>query len=54
MEKQRRKWGLTGIAFVIGFAIWTFLIQKFDVRALGVNGTQIGFGVLLVKGRIIK
>ncbi len=43
MEKQRRKWGLTGIAFVIGFAIWTFLIQKFDVRDLGVNGTQIGF-----------
>ena len=35
-----------GCMFNITFVIWTLLIQKVDVRPLGVKGTDIGFATL--------
>lgn len=34
---------LTGIGFIIAFALWTVLIQYVDVQAVGPNETNVGF-----------
>ncbi|MBQ8188935.1 MAG: phosphatase PAP2 family protein [Lachnospiraceae bacterium] len=44
-EKGKRFWGI-GSILVVGFAIWTLLIQRIDVQPLGVNGTDIGFSTI--------
>ena len=41
-EKGKRKL-ILGIICIVMFAIWTALIQSVDVKALGQNGTNIGF-----------
>ena len=41
-EKGKRFLGI-GSILVVGFVIWTLLIQRVDVQPLGVNGTNIGF-----------
>ena len=41
-EKGKRFLGI-GSILVVGFVIWTLLIQRVDVQPLGVNGTDIGF-----------
>ena len=35
-----------GSILVVGFVIWTLLIQRVDVQPLGVNGTDIGFATI--------
>ncbi len=36
----------TSIIFIIAFTVWTVLIQTVDVKAVGVNSTDIGFADL--------
>ena len=44
-EKGKRFLGI-GSILVVGFVIWTLLIQRIDVQPLGVNGTDIGFSTI--------
>ena len=37
---------LTGILLLVGFAVWTFLIQEVDVQPIGPNGSSVGFAAL--------
>ena len=37
---------LAGILLLVGFAIWTFLIQEVDVQPIGPNGSSGGFAAL--------
>ena len=34
---------LAGAGLIAAFALWTVLIQRVDVQAVGQNGTKIGF-----------
>ena len=44
-EKGKRLLILGGI-FIVGFTLWTLLIQAVDVSPTGVNGTDIGFSTI--------
>lgn len=44
-EKGKRLLILGGI-FIVGFTLWTLLIQTVDVSPTGVNGTDIGFSTI--------
>ena len=35
-----------GLGWMAAFVIWTMLIQTVDVRAVGPNGTKVGFAAL--------
>lgn len=37
---------LAGILLLVGFAVWTFLIQMVDVQPIGPNGSSVGFAML--------
>ena len=37
---------ITGVIFIVAFAIWTMLIQIIDVQPMGVKGTNIGFATI--------
>ena len=37
---------LAGILLLVGFAVWTFLIQTVDVQPIGPNGSSVGFAAL--------
>lgn len=37
---------ISGIILILSFALWTALIQKADVQAVGVNGTKVGLATL--------
>ena len=43
--KQNRNL-LAGTLFLVGFAVWTFLIQMVDVQPIGPNGSSVGFAAL--------
>ena len=34
---------LTGVGLIGAFALWTVLIRRVDVQAVGQNGTKVGF-----------
>jgi undecaprenyl-diphosphatase len=46
MKTKERKLSISGIGFIVAFALWTWLIQIIDVKAAGVNGTEIGFATI--------
>lgn len=46
LEKNGRKILWTGIALLAVFVLWTVAILTVDVRAIGVNGTEVGFATL--------
>ena len=46
MKKNGKKQLILGIALLIIFAIWTWLIQCVDVKPTGPSGTEIGFATL--------
>ena len=46
MKTKERKLLILGIGFIVAFALWTWLIQIIDVKAAGVNGTEIGFSTI--------
>ena len=37
---------LAGTFLLVGFAVWTFLIQMVDVQPIGPNGSSVGFAAL--------
>lgn len=37
---------LAGTLLLVGFAVWTVLIQAIDVQPIGPNGSSVGFAVL--------
>ena len=43
MKSHGKKALITGLAFILLFAIWTILIQIVDVQPIGLNETDIGF-----------
>ena len=46
MKTKGMKKLISGIVFIISFAIWTMLIQIIDVHPIGVKGTNIGFATI--------
>ena len=46
MKEKGKRLLCIGCMFNIAFVIWTLLIQKVDVKPLGVNGTDIGFATI--------
>lgn len=46
MKNKERKILIYGIALIILFVLWTFLVQIIDVKSAGVNGTEIGFATI--------
>ena len=46
MNNKEIKLLLKGCGLIVAFIIWTYLIQMVDVKAIGLNGTNIGFATL--------
>jgi len=46
MKRKARKNLFAGTAYAAAFVIWTVLVQTVDVRAAGMDGTNIGFAAL--------
>ena len=46
MKTRERKLLISGGALLVAFALWTWFIQIIDVKAAGVNGTDIGFATI--------
>ena len=46
MKEKGKRFLSIGSILVVGFVIWTLLIQRVDVQPLGVNGTNIGFATI--------
>ena len=46
MKTKGMKKLISGIVFIISFAIWTILIQIIDMQPIGANGTNIGFATI--------
>ena len=43
---KRKKTMIEGLALLMAFILWTVLIRTVDVRAIGPEGTQVGFAAL--------
>lgn len=48
MRKSGKNLLFAGSIFIVAFITWTILIQKVDVKMLGVNGTNIGVGSIML------
>lgn len=46
MKRNVKKWLLCGSILFGVFLVWTVLVQKVDLKPLGVNGTDIGFATM--------
>ena len=46
MKEKGKKVLWLGFVFMVGFAVWTLLVQRVDVQPVGVNGTKIGFATI--------
>ena len=46
MKTKVKRTLLISIFFLLAFAVWTVLIQTVDVKAVGVNSTDIGFAFI--------
>ncbi len=46
MKNKEKKILLSGIAFLVAFAVWTVLIQTVDVQPVGQKGTDVGFATV--------
>ena len=46
MKTKAKRTLLISIFFLLAFAVWTVLIQTVDVKAVGVNSTDIGFAFI--------
>ena len=46
MKKNGKSVLLMGSILLVGFVIWTALIQMVDVQSIGQNGTKVGFATL--------
>ena len=43
---KKNQYLLAGILLLMGFVVWTFLIQTVDVQPIGPNGSSVGFAAL--------
>lgn len=43
---KKNQYLLAGILLLMGFVVWTFLIQTVDVQPIGPNGSFVGFAAL--------
>lgn len=43
---KKNQYLLAGILLLMGFVVWTFLIQTVDVQPIGPNGSTVGFAAL--------
>ena len=43
MKSREKKLLFLGLGLILVFILWTFLIMTVDYRAVGVNGTSVGF-----------
>ena len=46
MEKKNKKGLALGVSLVVAFVLWTILVRFFDVRAIGPDGSSVGFATL--------
>ena len=46
MEKKNKKRIVLGVSLVVAFVLWTILVCFVDVRAIGPEGSSIGFAAL--------
>ena len=46
MKKHGKRLLVVGSILVVAFAIWTVLVQRVDVQAIGPKGTEVGFATL--------
>lgn len=46
MLTKIRKTTICSVVFITAFVIWTFLVQIFDVKPIGVNETEVGFSLI--------
>ena len=46
MEKKNKKRLVLGVSLVVAFVLWTILVCFFDVRAIGPEGSSVGFATL--------
>ena len=46
MRNTDKKKLLTGVGFLAAFVLWTVLVSFVDVRAIGPNGSSVGFAAL--------
>lgn len=46
MKEKGKRLLMVGGVLIVGFTIWTLLVQKIDVQPLGVKGTNIGFATI--------
>ncbi len=46
MKRNGKRTLFVGFVLLAAFVIWTMLIQRVDVKAVGVNGTDVGFATL--------
>ena len=44
--KKNLKYLWSGMGFLILFAVWTILVQTVDVKAIGPEGSQVGFAAM--------
>lgn len=47
MKNERRNM-CGGLTLLLGFVLWTIMIQVFDVKPEGIDGTDIGFSTINV------
>lgn len=46
MNREGKKALYTGVLLIAAFAVFTMLVQRVDVQAVGVHGTDVGFAAL--------
>ena len=46
MEKKNKKRLVLGVSLVVAFVLWTILVRFVDVRAIGPEGSSVGFAAL--------
>jgi undecaprenyl-diphosphatase len=46
MEKKNKKMLVWGASLIVAFALWTVLVRFVDVRAIGPEGSSVGFATL--------
>ena len=46
MEKKNKKRLVLGVSLVVAFVLWTMLVRFVDVRAIGPEGSSVGFAAL--------
>ena len=46
MKKEIRKYFRLGIGFLAAFGLWTLAVQTIDFRAVGPQGSSVGFATV--------